>query len=87
MSYKQAMRWSKKHPKGTKQPVLMSTGSGFWPAKSWIDNCWLPYAAACESLAIEPCNMERFYHSTIGRNHYQRTPQDYAAMTKAGTLG
>lgn len=31
MSYQQAMKWAKKHPKGTRQPMIFSTGSGPWP--------------------------------------------------------
>jgi hypothetical protein len=32
MSYQQAMKWQRKHPKGTRQPMLFHTGTGSWPA-------------------------------------------------------
>ena len=36
MSYKQQMRWTKKHPKGTNQPIVMSAHSGPWPSENWF---------------------------------------------------
>ncbi len=85
MSYAQAMKWSRKHPKGTRQPVLMSTGSGFWPAKAWLDHEYFPYRDACQTIGVEPIGCEAFYrHATSTR--YPRTSDDYAAMTKAGNL-
>ena len=87
MSYKQAIRWSRKHPKGTRQTVIMSTGSGFWPAGSWLENNYYPYLDACKTADVEPMKAEQFYYATLGLNHIQRTPEDYAAMTKAATLG
>ena len=86
MSYQQAMRWSKKHPKGTRQPVLMHTESGFWPSGDWLRENYWPYLAACADLNVEPLACEAFYRKTTGLSHYQRTPADYAAMTVAGTL-
>lgn len=61
MSYKQAMKWGRKHPKGTKQPVLMSTGSGFWPSGSWLKDVWWPYVERCKLQNREPIEQERFY--------------------------
>jgi hypothetical protein len=37
MSYKQAMKWARRHPKGTRQPLIFSTG-GSWPAP-WCNLC------------------------------------------------
>ena len=86
MSYKEAMRWNKKHPKGTHQTVIMSTGSGFWPAGAWLEGNYYPYLEACQAANVEPLKAEQFYYATIGTAHFQRAPSDYAAMTKAGTL-
>ena len=61
MSYKQAMKWGRKHPKGTKQPVIMSTGSGFWPAQAWIQHDWWPYMEACKAAGVQPFTQESYY--------------------------
>ena len=86
MSYQQAIRWSQKHPKGTRQTVIMHTGSGFWPAEAWLRENYWPYLDACAGLEVEPLACEAFYRKTTAVSHYQRTPADYAAMTAAGTL-
>jgi hypothetical protein len=65
MSYAQATKWQKKHPKGTKQPVLMHTGSGFWPAWSWIERDYLPYVAACEAVGVKPLEQEPYYKKRV----------------------
>mgnify|MGYP001584756124 CR=1 FL=1 len=61
MSYRQAMRWTKRHPKGTHQPVIMSTGSGVWPAQSWIEHDWWPYMEACKATSVQPMKQEDYY--------------------------
>jgi len=86
MNYNQAMRWGRRHPKGTRQPVIMSTGSGFWPARGWLEKDYWPYVDACHKAEVEPLKAEDFYYKTIGCRVFQRTPDDYAAMTKDGTL-
>jgi hypothetical protein len=85
MSYVQAMKWSRNHPKGTRQPVLMSTSSGFWPAKAWLDHEYFPYRDSCHVISVEPVGCEAFYRH-VTTTCYPRTPDDYAAMTKAGNL-
>lgn len=65
MSYKQAMKWARKHPKGTKQDIIMSTGSGFWPSISWSENFHRPYIAACKEAFVEPVRGEVLYSKTL----------------------
>ncbi len=65
MSYEKAMKWAKKHPKGTHQDIIMSTRSGFWPSRAWLEQDWRPYVAACEAIEIEPMEQERFYHACL----------------------
>ena len=86
MSYAQAMKWSGKHPKGTKQTIIMSTGSGFWPAYSWLTDTYGPYCEACKEAGLEPWDAERFYRRTIRKDHIQRSPTGYVAMMLANTL-
>lgn len=61
MSYAKAMKWAKQHPKGTRQPVLMSTGSGFWPSGGYLRDDYWPYRAACEALGVEPLECKAHY--------------------------
>jgi len=68
MSYKQAMYWAKKHPKGTKQVVIMSTGSGFWPSHSFLSEDYFPYIEQCKLDGIEPLECEAYYNSKLGRS-------------------
>jgi hypothetical protein len=48
MSYEQAMKWNRKHPKGTRQPIIMSTGTP-WPVSrcatcgELLRDCECPY--------------------------------------------
>jgi hypothetical protein len=86
MSYEKAMRWSRAHPKGTRQPVLMSTGSGFWPAHSWLQGSFWPYLEACQAAGVKPLECEAFYRATAFCGVY-RSPQEYVALTAAGSLG
>lgn len=65
MSYTQAMKWRRKHPRGTKQPVLMSTGSGFWPSQSYLFDCYFPYVEQCKSQGIDPMGCEAYYRATL----------------------
>jgi len=62
MSYKQAMKWAKKHPKGTRQNVIMSIGSGFWPSGAYLTEVYFPYREQCEKDGIEPLGCEEYYH-------------------------
>jgi hypothetical protein len=65
MSYAQAMKWQRTHRKGTQQPVIMSTGSGFWPAHSWLENTFWPYLKRCEAAGIEPMECQAYYNATL----------------------
>jgi hypothetical protein len=65
MSYNKAMKWAKKHPKGTRQPVLMHTNSGFTPAYSWMMNDWFPYLEKCKKDGIKPMECEEYYKSNL----------------------
>lgn len=68
MSYHQAMRWAKKHPRGTKQPMIFSTGSGFWPSMGWIEHDWNPYVEACAQAGITPMGQEELYRLQLRGN-------------------
>jgi len=61
MSYAQAMKWQKKHPKGTRQYMGFDSCSGFTPAIAWIDGDWMPYIAACREIGAEPLKQRRYY--------------------------
>lgn len=64
MSYAQAMKWGRKHPKGTRQPVLMHTNSGFWPSRSYLES-YQEYRELCDSKSIEPMGCEEYYRATL----------------------
>jgi hypothetical protein len=64
MSYKQAMKWQRKHIKGTKQPVLMHTNSGFWPSQGFLEDYW-EYTAACEASKVAPLGCKEYYDATL----------------------
>lgn len=87
MSYKQMIRWNRSHPKGTRQPIILSAASGFWPSGEWLENDFQPYVRACAEIDVEPVDCEMFYRATTRRGHIPRQACDYAAMTKAGILG
>ena len=87
MSYQQAIKWGKKHPKGTRQPMLFSTSSGFWPASSWIENDWNPYLEACERINVEPFLIKVFYdYSCLGHIMSNMTSENAAKYTQARRL-
>lgn len=67
MSYEKAMKWSKKHPKGTKQPILMHTESGFTPSLSFYKK-WLLYATPLDNLGLPYMDMETYYHKSKSPN-------------------
>jgi hypothetical protein len=83
MSYKQAMKWARKHPKGTRQHLIMSTNSGFWPARAFLENDYWPYADACRVAGVEPVSCEIFYRHCLGV-HRIRLIDECVALTKAG---
>lgn len=65
MSYNKMMKWNRKHPKGTRQPILMSTESGFWPSGAWLEHDWWPYLKRCEAEGIKPMECEAYYKSQL----------------------
>ena len=67
MSYSQAMKWNKKHPKGTRQPVIMSSGSGFWPSGAFLFDDYFPYLEQCKKEGIKPMECEACYNSKLRR--------------------
>src|SRR3990167_3756230 len=73
MSYNQAVKWSRKHPKGHKTPVIMSTGSGFWPSGAWLKEDYWPYLESCNRIGVEPFAPEVFYRKTVCKTHFPRT--------------
>jgi hypothetical protein len=75
MSYQQAMKWGRKHIKGTKQPVIMSTSSGFWPSHHWVVEDWEPYIAECKAKGIEPMGCKEYYdYGVTNKQFRQETP-------------
>lgn len=54
------MKWNKKRPKGTRQPMLMHTGSGFWPSSSFLDK-YFKYREAAEVMNLIPVECEQYY--------------------------
>lgn len=63
MSYTKMMKWNRKHPKGTKQPVLMHTNSGFWPSSAFLDS-YFEYKEECERYGVIPAECEDYYHNS-----------------------
>jgi hypothetical protein len=80
------MRWQRSHRRGTRQPLIMSTGSGFWPAQAWLTQNYWPYVDACNAIGTEPLECEVFYRGTVRKGHFCRPPDVYALMTSKGTL-
>lgn len=62
MSYNKMMNWHRKHRKGTKQPVIMHTNSGFTPSLSFLDK-YFQYKAKCEVNGNTPLTCEEYYNS------------------------
>ena len=62
MSYDQAMRWNKAHPRGGKTQYMgFSTGSGFWPAEAWLKRVYFPYLKRCKKSGEIPLSAEEKY--------------------------
>ena len=62
MSYDKMMKWNKKRPKGTKQPILMHTNSGFTPSMTFL-NDYFEYRAKSEAIGREPISCEEYYNT------------------------
>lgn len=86
MSYSKMMRWQRTHRRGTRQAVILSTSGGFWPAQAWLRHNYWPYVEACKAIGTEPLECEAFHKLTIRRDHFARTPEVYAQVSKSGTL-
>ena len=85
MSYAQTMRWGSKHRKGTRQPLIMSTGSGLWLSGAFVQQEYTPYAEACQAIGVTPVSSGRFYQH-VTTTKFPRCADGYAAMTAAGNL-
>ena len=59
------MKWNRTHRKGTKQPIIMSTDSGFWPSISWLEDEWWPYLERCKLKNTKPLSQEDYYYSQL----------------------
>lgn len=64
MSYTKAMKWQRTHRKGTKQPVIMHTDSGFWPSTAFCKK-WVAYAEALEKDGKPYLDCEAYYNATL----------------------
>lgn len=68
MNYNQAMKWQKKHPRGGAiQPMLFSTGSGFWPSGAWLKDIYWPYCEECKKRGETPQGAKEHYEKGIAR--------------------
>jgi hypothetical protein len=64
MSYNKMMKWNKKHRKGTKQPIIMSTGSGFWPSGAFIEE-WIEYTKVQKTRGMTFLSCEEYYKAQL----------------------
>ncbi len=64
MSYTKMMKWNKRHRKGTRQPILMHTNSGFTPSIAFLDK-YFEYRAKCEAGGIEPIECQQYYNESL----------------------
>lgn len=65
MSYAQMRRWNRQHPKGTRQPIILSTGSGFWPSHAFMTEDYFPYVERCKAEGVEPMDCEHYYYKSL----------------------
>ena len=85
MSYTQTMKWGRKHPRGHRLNIIMSTGSGFWPSIAWLDDEWWPYVNFCTAHGVKPMPAEEWYKrglGTLGRCCQQLEMQRIEAATE-----
>ncbi len=68
MSYEKAMKWNKKHPKGTKQVCIMHTNSGFTPSVAFLET-YFEYREECMQKNIEPKSCEYYYNNQTECNN------------------
>lgn len=67
MDYTRAMRWQRTHRKGTRQPVILHTQSGFWPAEAFLREDYWPYVEQCKADGVEPLSVRAYYEQIIAR--------------------
>ncbi len=65
MSYAKAMKWQRTHPKGTRQPCLFHTNSGFWPSGGFLREDYWPYLERCKQDGTEPMGCEEYYRAML----------------------
>lgn len=65
MSYQQTVNWRKTHRRGTNQPLVMSTHSGFWPSQCFLTDYYWPYVEQCRADGIEPVSSETHYRMMV----------------------
>ncbi|TKK64858.1 hypothetical protein FC093_21640 [Ilyomonas limi] len=64
MSYKKMMKWQRKHPKGTRQIVIMHTESGFQTSAAFMEK-YFKHRQQCDVENKEPLDCESYYRSTL----------------------
>lgn len=62
MSYSKMIKWGKRHRKGTKQPVIAHTNSGFWPSGSFTKE-WIEYGMEQEAKGLPYLSCEEYYQN------------------------
>ena len=65
MSYQQAMKWHKKHPKGVRNNYMgFACSSSFWPSRGYLEKDYDPYVKACQEAGIKPWTCEKHYRAS-----------------------
>jgi hypothetical protein len=68
MSYAQHVKHSRNHRKDKdRQPIIMTTGSGFWPSRAFLEEDYWPYVEQCERDGTTPMSGEAYYQSLLRR--------------------
>lgn len=65
MSYHQAMKWGRKHPKGTHQDVICSAHGGFTPSIGFLNHDYWPYRNECARIGVKPIECEEYYRQMV----------------------
>jgi len=68
MSYNKMMKRTRNAKRYKPQPMLFSTGSGFWPSGAFLKNQYWPYLEKCKKIGVEPLSCEKFYKIGDSRN-------------------
>lgn len=64
MTYQKMMKWQKKHPKGTRQTVVMHTNNGFQPSVTFLGK-YFKYRQRCEAENKVPLYCEGYYFTSL----------------------